>query len=103
MAQRFSTEKKREWKEKILDQQKSNQSILQWCRKNQVPYHSFLYWKNRLFSDLSFSRASFKELSSETKESGIAIQCKGMQILLSKNFDPITLKQSLRILKEALC
>jgi hypothetical protein len=101
MFQSSSPEKIQTWKEKILLQQQSDLSIERWCHKNQVVVCQFYYWKRRLFPK-QITASSFTELS-HVKEVGVTIECDGIQIHLNPDFDAVTLKRCLAVIKEARC
>ena len=101
MPHAMSSEKRLEWKEKILKQEESGLSIIEWCHQNQVVEHCFYYWKKKLFP-IALNRSSFIELA-DMKETGIFIKYREMRIYLDKHFDPITLKRYLLTLKETSC
>jgi len=101
MTKQFSSEKRREWEEKVHKQEASGLSISRWCRENQIPIHMFHYWKNRIFPP-TLDRLSFTELV-DHKGTGLAIECRGVRIYLDKNFEPSTLVRCLTVLKALKC
>jgi predicted methyltransferase len=96
-----SPEKIRSWEEKILQQQKSGLSIQRWCNENQVVVCQFHYWKSRLFPK-QINTSSFTELV-ETKNGGVTLEYDGVRIHLDPNFDAITLKRCLSVVREGKC
>lgn len=93
-------EKKRLWQEKMQAQRTSGLSMARWCREQQINYNAFLYWNERLTLEKpQITRESFQELCEIKTDPGIAIECRGMKIILSKSFDAAVLVQCLHILK----
>lgn len=89
------------WEERILQQQKSDLSIERWCHKNHVAVCQFYYWKRKLFPK-QITASSFTELP-HAKEVRVTIEYDGIQIHLNPDFDAITLKRCLAVIKEAKC
>lgn len=92
-----SIELKRTWEERIQKQKASGLSILRWCQENQIAPHLFYYWKGRI-CPRTLSQGCFIEITG-AKDTGIAIECSGVHILLDKHFDALTLKRCLQVLK----
>ncbi len=106
------------WKIKIQQWLLSGKSAKSWCQENQVVYTTFLGWHNRLkhhnnqktnnslkpnsLPALS-SKAHFIELKSPKKYQGIYLECEGVQIHLSNEFDAATLRICLDVLRDASC
>jgi hypothetical protein len=90
------------WKAHVERWESSNQSVVQWCREQDLPYKTFLYWRKQFAKKPVVDRASFLELSSESTESGVSIDYNGMCIHITKAFDPKTLLDCLQTLKGAL-
>jgi hypothetical protein len=105
MPRPLSEEKQQAWRESILRQRQSGLPITKWCRENNIEVHVFGYWQSKLFPKTS-EKYSFteihdrKDLPAHLKEAGISIQYNGMHIHLKRQFDPSTLKQCLKVLKE---
>ena len=105
MPQRFSEQKRLEWREQLRLQQESGLSVSRWCKEQQVNYNSFLYWKKQLrsVSAGSIERSSFKELPDLSSSPGVTIECQTLQIHLGQNCDPAILMKCLRELKGGTC
>ena len=101
MFKPYTSEKIQEWKERILQQQKSGLAIARWCHEHQVAVGKFNYWKSKLFPR-QIAAAGFTELV-DTKNTGVTIEYGGMRIHLDPNFDAATLKRCLVIIKEGKC
>jgi hypothetical protein len=111
MSQRFAS--KKEWAEKVDQWCQSGKSAKQWCQENQIIYTTFIAWRKRLNVDSKSSqtrsfrrmvRTPFIELKEKTKESpSICLECEGVKIHLSKNFDAALLKRCIGVLQGALC
>ena len=102
MAQPLSEEKKQHWREQFQKQRDSGLSIKQWCYENQITEHAFYYWRARLLPKPTLSRSQFTEIA-DSKNVGISIEYKDMSIRLDSNFDPLTLKKCLAVLREIPC
>lgn len=96
-----SSEKIHAWEERILQQQTSGLSIDRWCRENQVAVCQFHYWKGKLFPR-QITHASFAELP-HAKGVGLMVECNSIRIHLDSDFDALTLKRCLAIIKEVQC
>ena len=46
-----SAEKRGIWAERLAEQEASGLSMAAWCRRKDVGYATFLYWKKRLRGD----------------------------------------------------
>jgi hypothetical protein len=105
MPQPLSVEKKQEWEERIRLQKESGQSMLRWCREQQINYDSMTYWRKRLGLAPAkiIERSSFKELPDSLDKTGITIEYQQIRIHLAKNFDPSVLMKCLRMLKAEKC
>jgi hypothetical protein len=102
MPRPSSLENQKGWKEKVLHQRQSGLSVQRWCLDNNIRPTTFHYWKDKLFPKTALSRSSFTELT-DSKSTGIIIECQGVHIRLEKHFDSSTLKHCLQVLKEVSC
>ena len=102
MPRPSSLEKKKKWEETISRQRQSGLSIQRWCRENHISLQTFYYWRDKLFPKAALSRSSFTELT-DSKSTGITIECRGVRIHLDRQFDPSTLKKCLQVLQEIAC
>ncbi len=104
---RTSPEEKLEWARRIQEQSKSGQSISRWCHERNLPYNTFLYWRDQLPLSNSCAAplqpAPFKELVEPSRESGVVIEYRGVRLHLSKQFDQLVFMQCLASLKELQC
>lgn len=108
MPRPSSEEKIHQWKRTILKQKESGLSVNSWCHQNDISVPVFYYWKTKLSPKPALGRSAFSELSddkecSEDKKGGIIIEYHGARILVDRQFDPFTLKQCLKLLKEVKC
>jgi hypothetical protein len=101
MFKSSSQETQQVWRERITQQQHSGLSVKGWCQENQVAACQFHYWKNKLTAK-QIDSTVFTELVDD-KKVGITIEYEGMRIHLDPNFDAITLKRCLSVLKEGKC
>ena len=101
MAYPISEEAKQNWKENILQQRSSKLSIAAWCRSKGLAIHAFYYWQKKLFPKACLNQPTFTEVT-ESKNSfntGILLECCGVNIYLSNNFEPSVLKDCLEVIK----
>ncbi len=105
MSLPLSEQKRHEWRERIRMQKESGQSILYWCREQQLNYQSFLYWKKRFNSDYApLNRNSFQKLiDPPTTDAGICIECRGGRITLTNHFHSGVFAQCIQVLKGLTC
>ncbi|KIA78357.1 IS66 family insertion sequence element accessory protein TnpA [Parachlamydia acanthamoebae] len=91
-----------QWKELILKQAQSNLSIVLWCRQNKIAVQTFYYWRNKLFPKPLLTRNAFTEIVQENDNvsSGVSLLCKGVCVLLNRNFDSSVLKACLKVLQQ---
>lgn len=100
---------KDQWKECVFNQRQSGLSIAAWCRHNNITPHTFYYWRDKFFPKTSVKRADFKEISEhqnivpQSSKSGVCLQYREICIHLDQQFDVVTLKECLQILKELPC
>lgn len=91
MTKRSQTELK--WQNLLNQFQSSNQNARQWCKQNNICYHSFLHWKKRLQVQ---KEDRFIELK---QEEPIELLWKGIRISFSRTGG----LRDLKSLLEALC
>ncbi len=75
-------ELKKQWSAKIAAWQNSGLSGAEWCKKNQVVYHRFIYWKKRLIDEFqeTINVDSFVELKDSSDSSGVEVVFNGVFI-----------------------
>lgn len=97
--------KRSEWESRVSEWQKSGKSARVWCEENQIVYVTFLGWRNRLRPNQNLSDTSeFIELQEELpRSSGISLECSGVLIHLSLDFNTPTLKKCLEVLRGESC
>lgn len=109
MPRPASEEVQQQWKERILSQRVSGLSVAAWCRQHNIACPAFQYWQDKLFPRKSIERSAFKEIVENQEDAfpkqttGVLLKYMKVAIHLEKDFDPITLKQCLQILKESIC
>jgi len=54
------------WQNQVVEWQRSNLSVAAYCRRHQVTYHKFLYWRSKLDRS-SLSEPLAKEVSGFTR------------------------------------
>lgn len=107
MPRPFPEEKRQEWKRLVEQWEATDQqiSIANWCKERNLNYNTFLYWKDRFQHRPArkVERSSFQELTHSSATTGIVLECNQIRIQLAQNFDAVTLKKCLQVLKEAVC
>jgi hypothetical protein len=96
------------WKQKILEWQASGKKSILWCKENQIPYTTFIGWKQRFENSHKGLRPKvqppkgFIELKdqpiSNSRCSGITLEYHGFKIKLEAGFNADVLKQCLACL-----
>ena len=96
-----SEETRQEWKNRILSQRSSGLSVSAWCKENNILYHVFNYWKDRLFTKSHLNRDSFIELKNKNRVDQVTVilECQNIRIYLSEHVDVATLKKYFEALK----
>lgn len=98
-----SPERVQEWKNLILKQRESGLSIEKWCKGNNIPTHTYHYWREKLFPKTPpLTRMSFTELK-DYQDTFLLVECKDTRISLSENFNVATFKRCIQALKEMEC
>ena len=95
--------KSHDWERTLQKQKQSGLSVSRWCKENQVPYHTFIYWKRRFVRVTPLERKSFVELSENPSKSGIQLECDGIRVNVEKGFDSLTLARCLQALRSSQC
>lgn len=110
MSQNYTSTTRCEWSNKVESWRQSGKSMKAWCRENQVVYTTFLGWCNRLKPNQnvnslpSSSKTQFVELKECLKDtSGISLECKGVVIHLTSEFNAALLKKCLAVLRDTSC
>jgi hypothetical protein len=101
--------KQQKWVTRITQWQQSGKSTKAWCQEKQVVYTTFLGWRGRLqlnpsplIQSTTPSSSQFIELKERPSiniSSGVSVECSGVLIHLSVEFNSSTLKKCL----DALC
>lgn len=90
-----------QWSETIKKQMLSDKPAATWCRENNISYQTFLYWRKRLCPPSKpkqqISRTQFTELSQSNWDSWFRISCRGVRLVISKNFDREALQCCLKL------
>jgi len=96
-----SNDRNAEWKIKLEQWKISGLSGAAWCRKNHIKYPVFLYWCRKTESFINKeSSPTFVELTSPTEQtSGIDVECHGIILHLSKDFDGLAFQRCIQLLK----
>lgn len=89
------------WRVRIKEWRTSGKSKAQWCRDENLSYHQFFYWIERLYpkseqaSDLQFTELQDREPT----DPGVRLECGDVCIRLAVNFDEDALLRCLRVMQ----
>ena len=101
-----SKNQKKLWKNHILQQQSSGNTIVGWCRENNIHPRSFYYWRVKIFPK-KIDRLNFIELKNtktlSIKSNSILIKYHGAEISVEKDFDITLLQNCLKALRGVQC
>ena len=111
---RYSLQQESEWVDKINQWFRSGKSAKAWCRENRVVYTTFIGWRNRLKRKqkqaISEDKNSvirpkqFIELKDRTEEAPtIVLECCGVRVHISADFDSALLRKCLDVLRGCSC
>lgn len=109
---RTTTENLSLWEQRINERIKSGITIKEWCERNEVSIHKYLYWNHRIrenkktdkevvFTDITpmFSNAE-NSISSSAKPDDFQVFFKDMQITVPSNFNQASLAGLMKVLQE---
>lgn len=99
-------EKRQEWTNKLEQWSSSGLSARAWCLENNVPYHQFLYWTSifKETSEKAHATYSFIELEETSNlSSGITLECNGILVNITPDFDSAVLSRCLQVLRGYKC
>ena len=93
-------EKRRWWKQHIDAWSASGQTQTGYCRKHDLSYYRFQYWKKRLHQ---VAKPAFIELcldpaKSQTSPAPLRLMVGGCQVAVERDFDPVALQQLIGVL-----
>ena len=103
MLEPISLETRSEWAEKIRQQRNSGLNATSWCRKHQIAYSTFVYWKDCLSLKVHIRHPSFIKPSDAFTTAKVSIEYQGVRIHLDKGFDLAALKNCLSALRKIQC
>ena len=102
-----SRRSREQWQELVRQWEASKATATAWCKQNDIPYESFIIWKNRLKSERAqptLGDQPFVELTdTPSASSGIELYHRDLKLIIGKQFHPETLLQCLRVLKRLSC
>ena len=88
--------KRKLWNEKIHEWEESGLNATAWCKKKEINYGTFKYWKAK-FKVESLESHPMIELVDESSATGIEIEVKGIVVHISRNFDMETMKRLISV------
>lgn len=97
------------WKERIGDWQESGLSQSEYCRRHNLKFHQFVYWRRKYapapvstdqteIVELPFGLRAASGLSTEARSSIRLALGNGYRIEVERDFDPIALRQLIHLL-----
>ena len=98
----MSNSKHIEWKLKIQDWQNSGLTQTEWCHRNQIPHHRFLFWRKQFCDQKIPEKPSVKFIDLEQKDEG-TIELHHFMIRFSAQTNSNTILDCLRALRENRC
>ncbi len=92
-------EKRRFWQQHVEDWQAVQLSQAQYCRKNNLKVHRFIYWKKKFqrqnpsqaLMELKLPSVPYPKLT--PPRSSLRVSVNRFQVAVDRDFDPVTLKQ----------
>jgi hypothetical protein len=94
-----NAERQQMWKKKYNEYLQSGQNQTEWCNDNNVNLKSFYRWSKKFINtneNATFHRFVLAEEKHE-QPTGISINIGKATIIISKNFDPDTLNNIIRL------
>ena len=89
------------WQEKLNQWKNSGKSGPKWATDQQIPYHTFCYWRRKL---AQLASNPFVELVDNSKtHQELLLEWHGLAIRLSSDFDEQALRRFLQIVQELQC
>lgn len=85
------------WVNRIKDWENSGLSGTAWCQTHNIKYHQYLYWKKRLSQNEAENL--FIEMSEPESTTGIEIIIDSIKVRVPPNFDSVTFRRCLQILR----
>jgi len=87
-----------EWHDKIAAWQHSGLSMAAWCRCAGESYDRFVYWRNRLQTSAPQPVGKFLPVTGAT--SALTLECRGVSVYVTTDFDRSLLREILALLRE---
>jgi len=102
---------RRYWKEQIENWQKSGLSQSEFCRRHNLKFHRFVYWRKKLIRpatrtcppgivELPFRIAATGLVPEPLKPVRLAVGAGNYLIEVERDFDPIALRQLIHVLDQ---
>jgi hypothetical protein len=91
------------WRERIHSWEESGQAPMAWCRQNNIAYHRFAYWRQRVNGSPKSEPSRFIELPQELCQDhvGLKIEIGGASLTVDREFDEETFLKVVRSLRRA--
>ena len=97
------------WREALSELSASGLSMRQFCRERNLKYHCALYWRRRLgerehdntslsFATLQLPVPAVSPKPALSDDSGVAVECDGGLVRLSRHFDESVLLRVVAVL-----
>ena len=97
-----NAEKRSKWRNRISEQERSGESMTAWCRRNDVSYSTFQYWRTK-FSNETDPHGFVELIEEEPAATGIDLSIGHVRVHLRQNFDLSTLKRLVSVLGSSVC
>jgi len=102
------------WKEQIESWQESGLSRSEFCRRQDLKYHRFVYWRKRFLRpaapicppgivELPFTIGAAGLVPEPLKPVRLAFGSRNYRIEVERDFDPIALRQLIHVLDQMQC
>jgi len=98
-------EKRRAWQQHIQSWRQSGLTQIGYCRRHDLKFHSFVYWRDKFIPKTATTASGFVEIPTGLSALGFA-RSSGLQLAVGqryriqvhRDFDPVALRQLLHVL-----
>lgn len=98
------------WEQRINERTKSGMTIEEWCKKNDISKHKYLYWNHKIKKNKkSDNEMAFAEITSIISDESKSIQAKpddfqiffkNMQVTVPSSFNEDSLAGLMKVLQQ---